>query len=152
MVELIETQLAAINAANLAKVSLNAGLRSGEVTHLDRTSKYQKLISKIGRASRELELARKKVAYELANADDGFKDGNSDWLILSIHRAENALKSVTEQAKAIKAAVEEGHALYIRQTVLLVHHYRLRPDSGFAISSVINQESNHQPTNTKCRN
>ena len=109
MVELIETQLAAINAANLAKVSLNAGLRSGEAAHLDRTSKYQKLINQIGRASRELELARKKVAFELANADDGFKDDNSDWLILSIHRAENALKSVTEASKAIKALVEEGH-------------------------------------------
>ena len=69
------------------------------------------LINQIGRASRELELARKKVAYNLANADDGFKDGNSDWLILSLHRAENALKSVTEASKAIKAAVEEGHAL-----------------------------------------
>ena len=114
MVELIETQLAAINAANLVKashLSLNTGLRNGEVAHLNETSKYQKLINKIGRASRELELARKKVAYELANADEGFKDGNSDWLILSIHRAENALTGVTDQAKAIKAAVEEGHAL-----------------------------------------
>jgi UDP-N-acetylglucosamine 2-epimerase len=114
MVELIETQLAAITAANLVKAShlnLNTGLRSGEVTRLNETSKYITLINKIGRASRELELARKKVAYNLANADDGFKTGNSDWLILSLHRAENALKGVTEQAKAIKAAVEEGHAL-----------------------------------------
>ena len=114
MVELIETQLAAINAANLVRashLSLNAGLRISDVDRLIETSKYKKLINKIGRASRELELARKKVAYNLANADDGFKDGNSDWLILSIHRAENALKSVTDQAKAIKAAVEEGHAL-----------------------------------------
>ena len=114
MVELIETQLAAITAANLVKAShlnLNTGLRSGEVTRLNETSKYITLINKIGRASRELELARKKLAYNLANADDGFKTGNSDWLILSLHRAENALKGVTEQAKAIKAAVEEGHAL-----------------------------------------
>ena len=108
MVELIETQLAAITAANLVK-SQNLNL-------LDRVrltpEALKNLISKISEEVVVLEQARKKVANNLGNlylaiADDGFKAGNSDWLILSLHRAENALKGVTAASKTLKALAEE---------------------------------------------
>ena len=103
MVELIETQLAAITAANLVK-SQNLNL-------LDRVRLtpecLKNLISKISEEVVVLEQARKKVANNLGNADDGFMAGNSDWLILSLHRAENALKGVTAASKTLKALAEE---------------------------------------------
>jgi UDP-N-acetylglucosamine 2-epimerase len=100
---MVEQVLKQINRDNAHRVNAaKAVVRAGNLEHQ---------ISKFGRASHKLELARKKVAYELDNADDGFKDDNSDWLILSLHRAENALKDVTAASKAIKALVEEGHVL-----------------------------------------
>lgn len=100
---MVEQVLKQINRDNAHRVNAaKAVVRAGNLEHQ---------ISRIAEEVVVLEQARKKVAINLGNADDGFKDGNSDWLILSLHRAENALKDVTAASKAIKALVEEGRSI-----------------------------------------
>lgn len=96
MIDIVETQIAALNAANAAKaLAIGAGIGKSS--------------NKLRRHSRNLEQHRKEAGVYLYEALDAFRTNDRQWLELSLKRASRAIERVKEDSKAIKAALEAGN-------------------------------------------
>ncbi|MGB0796570.1 MAG: hypothetical protein ACPGR4_05435 [Paracoccaceae bacterium] len=98
MVDIIETQIAAINAANVRK---SARYRQARLADL--------MSNSVRSESPVLERHRKAVQLYLQEAMDAYEEDDNTDLLNSLCKAIEAANKVAQSSRRIKAFVEEAH-------------------------------------------